>query len=84
MAEPIGSDVPFFFPSFDPQRLCKGHGENGFSPVKLKRQLSDPVTENQAFACLNSMGILRAGKILEEFRGFVMKRQGKIRRTGFS
>jgi 4-diphosphocytidyl-2-C-methyl-D-erythritol kinase len=37
MAEPIGSDVPFFL--FRSAALCKGHGEM-VSPVKLKRQLS--------------------------------------------
>jgi 4-diphosphocytidyl-2-C-methyl-D-erythritol kinase len=37
MAEPIGSDVPFFL--FQSAALCKGHGEM-VSPVKLKRQFS--------------------------------------------
>jgi 4-diphosphocytidyl-2-C-methyl-D-erythritol kinase len=37
MAEPIGSDVPFFL--FQSAALCKGHGEM-VSPVKLNRQLS--------------------------------------------
>jgi 4-diphosphocytidyl-2-C-methyl-D-erythritol kinase len=37
MAEPIGSDVPFFL--FRSAALCKGQGEM-VSPVKLKRQFS--------------------------------------------
>ena len=37
MAEPIGSDVPFFL--FQSAALCKGHGEM-VSPVKLNKQLS--------------------------------------------
>jgi 4-diphosphocytidyl-2-C-methyl-D-erythritol kinase len=37
MAEPIGSDVPFFL--FQSAALCKRHGEM-VSPVKLKRQFS--------------------------------------------
>ena len=37
MAEPIGSDVPFFF--FGSAASCKGHGEM-VSPVKLKRRFS--------------------------------------------
>ena len=37
IAEPIGSDVPFFL--FQSAALCKGHGEM-VSPVKLKRQFS--------------------------------------------
>src|SRR6266545_2248111 len=37
MAEPIGSDVPFFL--FQSAALCKGHGEM-VSPIKLKRQFS--------------------------------------------
>jgi 4-diphosphocytidyl-2-C-methyl-D-erythritol kinase len=37
MAEPIGSDVPFFL--FQSAALCKGHGEM-VSPVKLNRQFS--------------------------------------------
>jgi 4-diphosphocytidyl-2-C-methyl-D-erythritol kinase len=37
MAEPIGSDVPFFL--FQSAALCKGHGEM-VTPVKLKRQFS--------------------------------------------
>jgi len=37
MAEPIGSDVPFFI--FQSAALCKGHGEM-VSPVKLRRQFS--------------------------------------------
>jgi len=37
MAEPIGSDVPFFL--FQSAALCKGHGEM-VSSVKLKRQFS--------------------------------------------
>jgi 4-diphosphocytidyl-2-C-methyl-D-erythritol kinase len=37
MAEPIGSDVPFFL--VQSAALCKGHGEM-VSPVKLKRQFS--------------------------------------------
>jgi 4-diphosphocytidyl-2-C-methyl-D-erythritol kinase len=37
MAEPIGSDVPFFL--FQSAALCKGHGEM-VSPVKLKRRFS--------------------------------------------
>jgi 4-diphosphocytidyl-2-C-methyl-D-erythritol kinase len=37
MAEPIGSDVPFFV--FQSASLCKGHGEV-VTPAKLKRQLS--------------------------------------------
>jgi 4-diphosphocytidyl-2-C-methyl-D-erythritol kinase len=37
MAEPIGSDVPFFL--FQSAALCEGHGEM-VSPVKLKRQFS--------------------------------------------
>jgi 4-diphosphocytidyl-2-C-methyl-D-erythritol kinase len=37
MAEPIGSDVPFFL--FQSAAWCKGHGEM-VSPVKLKRQFS--------------------------------------------
>jgi 4-diphosphocytidyl-2-C-methyl-D-erythritol kinase len=37
MAEPIGSDVPFFV--FQSAALCKGHGET-VTPVNLKRQFS--------------------------------------------
>src|SRR5262249_43443772 len=37
MAEPIGSDVPFFI--FQSAALCKGRGE-AVTPVKLKRQFS--------------------------------------------
>jgi 4-diphosphocytidyl-2-C-methyl-D-erythritol kinase len=37
MAEPIGSDVPFFLSQS--AAFCKGHGET-VSPVKLNRQLS--------------------------------------------
>jgi 4-diphosphocytidyl-2-C-methyl-D-erythritol kinase len=37
MAEPIGSDVPFFL--FQSAALCKGHGEM-VTPVKLKSQYS--------------------------------------------
>src|SRR6266542_5283798 len=37
MAEPIGSDVPFFL--FQSAALCKGHGEM-VSPVKLNGQFS--------------------------------------------
>src|SRR5436190_19325505 len=37
MAEPIGSDVPFFL--FQSAALCKGHGEM-VSPMQLNRQLS--------------------------------------------
>jgi 4-diphosphocytidyl-2-C-methyl-D-erythritol kinase len=37
LAEPIGSDVPFFL--FQSAAFCKGHGEM-VSPVKLNRQLS--------------------------------------------
>lgn len=37
LAEPIGSDVPFFI--FQSAALCKGHGET-VTPVKLKRQFS--------------------------------------------
>jgi 4-diphosphocytidyl-2-C-methyl-D-erythritol kinase len=37
MAEPIGSDVPFFL--FQSAASCKGHGEM-VSPVKLKRHFS--------------------------------------------
>ena len=37
MAEPIGSDVPFFL--FRSAALCKGHGEM-VSPVKLNREFS--------------------------------------------
>jgi 4-diphosphocytidyl-2-C-methyl-D-erythritol kinase len=37
MAEPIGSDVPFFL--FQSAALCKGHGEM-VSPVELNRELS--------------------------------------------
>jgi 4-diphosphocytidyl-2-C-methyl-D-erythritol kinase len=37
MAEPIGSDVPFFL--FQCAALCKGHGEM-VSPVKSRRQFS--------------------------------------------
>jgi 4-diphosphocytidyl-2-C-methyl-D-erythritol kinase len=37
MAQPIGSDVPFFL--FQSAALCKGHGEM-VSPVKLNRQFS--------------------------------------------
>jgi 4-diphosphocytidyl-2-C-methyl-D-erythritol kinase len=46
MAEPIGSDVPFFL--FQSAALCKGHGEM-VSPVKLKRQFSILLL-NPAFA----------------------------------
>jgi 4-diphosphocytidyl-2-C-methyl-D-erythritol kinase len=37
IAEPIGSDVPFFV--FQSAALCKGHGET-VTPVNLKRQFS--------------------------------------------
>jgi len=37
IAEPIGSDIPFFL--FQSAALCKGHGEM-VSPVKLNRQFS--------------------------------------------
>jgi 4-diphosphocytidyl-2-C-methyl-D-erythritol kinase len=37
MAEPIGSDVPFFL--YQSAAVCKGHGEM-VTPVKLKRQFS--------------------------------------------
>ena len=37
MAEPIGSDVPFFL--FQSAALCRGHGEI-VTPVKLKKQFS--------------------------------------------
>lgn len=37
MAEPIGSDVPFFL--FRSAALCKGHGET-VTPVRLSRQFS--------------------------------------------
>jgi len=37
MAEPIGSDVPFFI--FQSAALCKGRGES-VTPVKLKKQFS--------------------------------------------
>ena len=37
MAEPLGSDVPFFL--FQSEAVCKGHGEM-VAPVKLQRQFS--------------------------------------------
>jgi 4-diphosphocytidyl-2-C-methyl-D-erythritol kinase len=37
MAEPLGSDVPFFL--FQSEAVCKGHGEM-VTPVKLQRQFS--------------------------------------------
>jgi 4-diphosphocytidyl-2-C-methyl-D-erythritol kinase len=63
IAEPIGSDIPFFL--FQSAALCKGHGEM-VSPLKLKRQFSILLLKADV-CCLNRMGILALARFSRNF-----------------